>query len=57
MKEKEIKFTTEQIDFICWQIGEWYLNWKERMTENRTPHKLGIAKEQLKSMICGNEYE
>jgi hypothetical protein len=57
LMKKEIKFTPEQIDFICWQIGEWYLNWKKCMTPDRTPHKLGLAKEQLKTMICGNDYE
>lgn len=48
-------FTKEQQDFICWQIGEWYIEWKERILvdlENGT-HRLGFAKELLKEMICG----
>lgn len=46
-------FTAEQIDFICYQIGDWYLMWKGCLTEEYVPHRLGFAKEQLKSMICG----
>ena len=48
-------FTPEQIDFICSQIGEWYLEWKHRIIcdlEQGT-HRLGYAKEQLKTLICG----
>lgn len=48
-------FTSEQIDFICYQIGDWYLEWKDRLVidlKNGT-HRLGYAKEQLKTLICG----
>jgi hypothetical protein len=55
-REEKIQetFTDEQIDFICYQIGEWYLIWKNQIAnyDERT-HRLGFAKEQLKSMICG----
>lgn len=49
-------FTREQIDFICFQIGEWYVNWKERIVVDLKggTHGLGYAKEQLKEMICGD---
>jgi hypothetical protein len=49
-------FTPEQIDFICYQIGEWYMEWKDRIICDlkQGQHRLGYAKEQLKSMICGN---
>ena len=48
-------FTPEQRDFICSQIGWWYLMWKENMaTGEGTQHRLGVAKEQLKTMICGD---
>jgi hypothetical protein len=48
-------FTPEQIDFICYQIGDWYLNWKTRITTgDGHGHRLGFAKEQLKTMICGD---
>jgi hypothetical protein len=49
-----VGLTTQQIDHICHQIGEWYLNWRDCMInwEQKT-HKLGFAKEQLKEMICG----
>jgi hypothetical protein len=48
-------FTYEQRDFICAQIGHWYLMWKENMaTGEGTQHRLGAAKEQLKMMICGD---
>ena len=49
-------FSPEQIDFICYQIGDWYLEWKSRIIcdlEQGT-HRLGYAKEKLKSMICGD---
>lgn len=48
------QFTQEQKDFICYQIGEWYLNWKHSLIdwENKT-HRLGYAKEKLKEMIVG----
>lgn len=53
-----VRFTPKQIDHICYQIGEWYLQWKERMWIDAIPnqHFLGFAKEQLKEMICGDEY-
>lgn len=49
-------FTSEQVDFICEQIGDWYLEWKEKMWVDGKPngHWLGVAKEQLKTMICGD---
>jgi len=51
----QTSFTPEQIDFICYQIGDWYLEWKDRLVidpQNGT-HRLGYAKEQLKNLICG----
>ena len=48
------EFTQEQKDFICHQIGEWYFNWKEKLIDyEQKTHKLGYAKELLKTMICG----
>jgi hypothetical protein len=51
-------FTTQQIDHICYQIGEWYLQWERKMWVDGKPnqHWLGVAKEQLKTLICGDEY-
>jgi hypothetical protein len=53
-----VGLTTEQIDHICYQIGEWYLQWQDKMWVDGKPnqHFLGFAKEQLKEMICGDEY-
>lgn len=53
-----IGFTTQQIDHICYQIGEWYIQWQEKMWVKDKPnqHWLGFAKEELKTMICGDEY-
>lgn len=57
-REKAIQdsFTPEQINFICWQIGDWYIAWEKKMWVDGKPnqHWLGLAKEQLKTMICGD---
>jgi len=49
-------FTNEQIDWICYQIGDWYLDNKNTICSytDRT-HRLGHAKEILKIMICGEK--
>lgn len=54
-KAMQESFTREQQDFICWQIGEWYLEWKAKISSGLEPgqNRLGFAKEQLKTMICG----
>lgn len=46
-------FTWEQQLAACDMIGNWYTYWKDCIADydNRT-HRLGIAKEQLKNMIC-----
>ena len=52
----EKSFTYEQIDHICYQIGAWYIEWENKMWVDDKPnqHWLGVAKEQLKTMICGD---
>lgn len=52
MRDEEMRksFTTEQINFICYQIGDWYLMVKELLEGQ---HNLGYMKEKLKTMICG----
>ncbi len=49
-------FTREQVDFICAQIGRWYLIWENNMWIEDSPnqHWLGRGKEDLKTMICGD---
>ena len=44
------KFTSKQIDHICYQIGDWYLMMKPLL---EGAHNLGHMKEKLKIMICG----
>lgn len=46
-------FTKEQEDWLCEAIGEWYLSWKTRIAKGE--HRLGYAKEELKSLICGEQ--
>jgi len=46
------KFTSKQIDHICYQIGDWYLMMKPLLEGQ---HNLGHMKEKLKTMICGDE--
>ena len=49
------KFTKEQMDWICYQIGEWYLDWKPKLIDyDARTHRLGYAKEDLKTRICGD---
>lgn len=50
--ECEKSFTPEQIDHICYQIGEWYLTMKPLL---QGQHNLGYMKERLKIMIVGDE--
>lgn len=47
---KKAMFTQEQIDHICYQIGDWYLMMKPLLEGQ---HNLGYMKEKLKTMICG----
>lgn len=53
--KNQSSFTPEQIDFICYQIGDWYIEWKDRIVLDlkEGAHRLGYAKEQLKTIICG----
>lgn len=52
------KFTKQQVDYICYQIGEWYLEWKNQLVDyDNKQHRLGYAKELLKEKICGEEYK
>ena len=53
-----LEFTPQQIDHICYQIEEWYIKWQDKMwiIDKANQHRLGIAKEELKTMICGEEY-
>ncbi len=56
MEEEMYKsFSQDQINFICAQIGHWYCMWENKMWVEDKPnqHWLGRAKEQLKSMVCG----
>ena len=55
-KKIQESFSPEQIDFICYQIGDWYLDWEKKMWVDEKPnqHWLGTGKEQLKTMICGD---
>lgn len=45
--------TQDQKDAICYIVGEWYANWRDRLVqwEDKT-HRLGYAKEILKDMLC-----
>lgn len=55
-KRMQESFSYQQRDFICYQIGDWYLEWQDKMWVDGKPnqHWLGTAKEQLKAMICGD---
>lgn len=50
------KFTLEQVEYICYQIGEWYLQCKDNMVNwEQGTHRLGYEKERLKYMIFGQQ--
>lgn len=49
---KKPDFTEEQEMWLCEVIGDWYLSWKSRIADGE--HRLGYAKEELKSIICGH---
>ncbi len=50
------KFTMEQENYICYQIGDWYLKWRNNIAVGEgIGHRLGVAKEDLKVMICGDD--
>lgn len=48
--------TREQQDYICEVIGDWYVHWKGQLVTELKPgeHRLGVAKEHLKELICGD---
>lgn len=46
------EFTQAQKDWICYQIGVWYLMMKPLLEGQ---HNLGFMKEKLKMMVCGDE--
>jgi hypothetical protein len=55
---KSPEFTPEQIDHVCYVIGDWYLKWRDSIAdfENGT-HNLGFAKEDLKEMLFKKDGE
>lgn len=44
-------FTEDQLLKICEIIDWWYLDWKKRITDDSSPHRLGVAKEKLKEIF------
>lgn len=46
----KLNLTYEQECDLCYLIDDWYIHWKKDITDG-TPHKLGIAKEELKALI------
>lgn len=45
------EFTQQQKDWIFYRISQWYFMWKHKITQENVPHRLNIAKEQLKTAI------
>jgi len=49
------QYTTPQVqiqEMIAEKIDKWYIKWKDRIVDNGKQHRLGIAKEELKNMLC-----
>jgi hypothetical protein len=51
------EFNQEQIDWICYQIGDWYYEWKNKITREPVQHLLGYAKECLKTKLFPSRCE
>lgn len=49
IKQKKRELAEE----VCSAIGDWYLEWKKKLVDykNQT-HRLGYAKEELKTKLC-----
>lgn len=47
-------FSHEQKEYICAQIADWYLVWKHKLITDHGRHRLGVAKEALKTLILGD---
>lgn len=52
-----IKLSKNQENLLCSLIDYWYLMWKYKMTDNSAPHSLGVAKEELKRIVCDSLYD
>ena len=52
---KRPEFTKDQENWMCEVIGDWYLNWKHRISNKDGTHHLGVAKEQLKALLCDDK--
>lgn len=52
---KRPEFTTEQENWMCEVIGDWYLSWKSRISHKDGTHSLGRAKEHLKAILCNDK--
>ena len=48
--KERMNLTQEQEEELCYIIGEWYMEWKVKITDGQ--HRLGYAKEELKQRIC-----
>ena len=54
LKALQSSFTESQRTFICHQIDDWHLIWKDSIANHKDKtNNLGYAKETLKIMICG----
>jgi len=53
---KRPKFTEDQQQWLCEQIDFWYGYWKHIITDTNGTHRLGVAKEELKTVICGMRF-
>src|SRR6187551_1341628 len=38
-KAMQKSFTPEQIDFICYEIGDWYIEWQDKMWVDGKPNQ------------------
>lgn len=56
MKRPEL--TKEEEEWICYKIGQWYIDWKDKIVSKDVCHRLGVAKEELKKILCNiNDYD
>lgn len=52
---KRPKFTREQEDWLYGELGEWWLSWRNRITNESSQHSLVQAASEIKGILSGTK--